>query len=498
MSEEALNQNEIDRAFKALHNTLEENKQQMKRELSQKYQATKDTLLHYKHQTESAQTEISKVTALVEDALQCQNDMTLLTQEEVMESKLEDLQEQMKPFPLNIEEPGTSIPVIMNSETLRKVLVKSNYLNVLAEPKKCQIEGSFLTGAETGKNCVLTMDLLDSKGSKCLRGEQKVQAQLRSIRDGTITEGRVELLSPGNIQITFEPQTRGRKELTVTVRGQHIANSPMPIYVHMPPNQLEKPTAQVRTLQRPAGLTHCGNSILVLECDQNRIAKINTAFEKAGFFGEVLHGLAEATSDQQGNIYVTSDVHNRVFKFTSEGRYIQSAGTLGILQGQFNFPNGLRVNSKEELYICDSENGRIQVFDLDLNFKREFGSPGTGKSQFKFPSDVDFDSNDNVYIVDSRNHRIQVFTPGPQEQFIRMIGTNKFGSKELKYPLNMHIVKDHLFITDVHKGCIMVYKLSGELVTTIGKGILDQPEGIEIDEDGYIFVTSHFSKVVIF
>ena len=55
----------------------------------------------------------------------------------------------------------------------------------------------------------------------------------------------------------------------------------------------------------------------------------------------------------------------------------------------------------------------------------------------------------------------------------------------------MRIVKDHLYTTNTDKRCIVVYKLSEELVTTIGEGTLHKPEGIEIDEDGYIYVTSH-------
>ena len=46
-------------------------------------------------------------------------------------------------FPMDVEEPAMSTPARMNTETLCKLLVTTNYLNVLAEPKKRQIEEAY-------------------------------------------------------------------------------------------------------------------------------------------------------------------------------------------------------------------------------------------------------------------------------------------------------------------------------------------------------------------
>ena len=138
----------------------------------------------------------------------------------------------------------------------------------------------------------------------------------------------------------------------------------------------------------------------------------------------------------------------------------------------------------------------MQEFDLDLITSRVFGSQDSGKGQFKCPSDVDFDADDNVYIVDTNNHRIQVFSP--QEQYLRAIGQKRFGSKELVSPINMHISDDQLFITEHEKNHVTVFKTSGELFTTFGNGVLSNPEGIEVDEDGFVYVTSDYSRIVVY
>ena len=39
---------------------------------------------------------------------------------------------------------------------------------------------------------------------------------------------------------------------------------------------------------------------------------------------------------------------------------------------------------------------------------------------------------------------------------------------------------------------------SGEVIATFGDGILDSPEDITMDKDGYVYVTSHLSKIIVF
>ena len=497
-SEEAANQEEIDRAFEELYTIQEENKRLLKRKLNQEYQSALDYLVKQKRETKSVQAETAHVSMLIESVLRRANEV-VLAQEELVEKNVKKVQKQIEQLPLTVSEPLLPVAEIVSCETLRQYLDTTNFLYTPAEPSKCQVEGSFLSRAEMGKYYVLKVDLVDSKGNRCLRGSHKLKAELSSSRDDTKTLGRIKFLStcPESASITFESQKRGRNKLSITTRGVHIANSPRSVYVHVPPPQLGKPVAQVGNLERPTGITNCGNSILVIEHSRNRILKLNTLYEVVAVYGEEqLKGPSELTTDQEMNIYVCTVLDNRIHKFTCNGEFIKSTGGKGTLTGQFNFPNGIRVSPQDELYICDSDNNRLQVFDLQLGFKRVFGSPGSGKGQFSCPSDVDFDSSGNIYISDTNNHRIQVFNS--QERYVRTIGHKRFGTSELQHPINMHIVNDFLFVTEFQKNHVTVFKTSGEFVTIFGKGFLQQPEGLEVDVDGYVYVTSHFSKVFVF
>ena len=117
---------------------------------------------------------------------------------------------------------------------------------------------------------------------------------------------------------------------------------------------------------------------------------------------------------EEGYLYYTDTVQDRLVKANLNGTIISSIGMLGDQPGQFNFPNGIRLSKGGEIFMCDSCNDRIQVFDRDLKLLRVI------RANFSFPADLDFDEAGNIYVVEMRSHHIQVLTP--QGQHIRYIG----------------------------------------------------------------------------
>ena len=146
--------------------------------------------------------------------------------------------------------------------------------------------------------------------------------------------------------------------------------------------------------------------------------------------------------------------------------------------------------------MCDSNNHRIQIFDLDLNFKREFGTEGCGISQLSAPTDVDFDTKANAYTVDSWNNRIQVFPR--DDQHIRVIGNQALGNSKFNNPLSICIHNNFIYVTDYYNHRVVVMNQKGECITTFGVGYLKKPGSIAINQDGFVYVISNYSKIVIF
>ena len=79
------------------------------------------------------------------------------------------------------------------------------------------------------------------------------------------------------------------------------------------------------------------------------------------------------------------------------------------LNGLFNTPFGIAIDSSGNAYVSDIENNRIQKFKKDGTFIRTWGTEGSANGQFNAPFGVGIDSSGNVYVADSGNNRIQKF-----------------------------------------------------------------------------------------
>ena len=289
------------------------------------------------------------------------------------------------------------------------------------------------------------------------------------------------------------PEGRGIHQLNVKVNGAHIKNSPFTVTVYMPPDRLSKPLTTISGLKHPCSLRCSRDKILASEIRKSRIIQIDSKFQV-----QELHMLMEAspselTQDSDLNIYATTGKNHKVMKLSNTGSIIKVIGVLGKRHAEFNFPNGLRVNTKHELYVCDSRNDRVQIFDLNLNFKRSFGKTGTGKGQFNFPADVNFDLSDNIFVTDMKNNRIQIFSC--TERHIRTINVD-----QIFKPVNLFIHDKTIYVTDCGHHIVWVMDTAGDssVIANFGNGYLLEPEGITMDEAGLVYVTSDESKIVVF
>jgi len=85
-------------------------------------------------------------------------------------------------------------------------------------------------------------------------------------------------------------------------------------------------------------------------------------------------------------------------------------GTQGSGNGQFNNPEGVAVDSSDNIVVADTGNNRIQVFNSTGTFQSKFGSLGGGDGQLNSPKGVAVGGSGNIVVADSDNNRVQVFT----------------------------------------------------------------------------------------
>ncbi|MFW6199724.1 MAG: peptidyl-alpha-hydroxyglycine alpha-amidating lyase family protein [Gemmatimonadota bacterium] len=102
-----------------------------------------------------------------------------------------------------------------------------------------------------------------------------------------------------------------------------------------------------------------------------------------------------------GDIFVAEGHSNdtppaRISKFSSDGTFIESWGTLGSEPGQFRTAHALALDTQGRLFVADRGNNRIQIFSQDGEFLDAW-------DQFGRPNDVFIDENDVMYVVDAQS-----------------------------------------------------------------------------------------------
>ncbi len=65
--------------------------------------------------------------------------------------------------------------------------------------------------------------------------------------------------------------------------------------------------------------------------------------------------------DAQGNVFVADAYANQIQEFDSAGNYLRTFGN-----GVLSTPNGLAIDSQENVYVTDSQNGRIAIYSYVL------------------------------------------------------------------------------------------------------------------------------------
>jgi DNA-binding beta-propeller fold protein YncE len=185
----------------------------------------------------------------------------------------------------------------------------------------------------------------------------------------------------------------------------------------------------------------------------------------------------------------------------------------------FSRPMGATVGEDGRLYVADTDHDRIAVFDSRGAFLFEFGGTGVAKplpgamntweeGLLNFPLGLDADGEGNVYVADFQNDQIQVFDadgnflrrfPDPNQRVGR--GSSGQGGTGIAVT-DVAVHEGRVYATDSYQ--IFVFTTQGELVTQFGKpgdwvGDLDHPNGIDVGEDGTIYVSdSNHNRVIAY
>lgn len=249
------------------------------------------------------------------------------------------------------------------------------------------------------------------------------------------------------------------------------------------------------------------------------------------------------TLDKDGGLIVVDSGNNLIRKIkddkvtTIAGKYSvdESIGLPRIgfadgnaLEAKFNAPRYAVVNSKGEIFVTDTGNNAVRkiaggkVYTFSGNGTAGYADGSAAAARFNTPSGIAVDKDDNLFIADTMNNVIRKITPnGTVTTFA---GNTAGGYKDGKLtealfnePSDLAFDKSgNLFIVDSGNQVIRKLDTAGNVTTIAGtwkqpeegakyseggfadgkKALFNAPKGIDIAEDGTIFISDSLNHKI--
>ncbi|MFC2134218.1 NHL repeat-containing protein [Bacteroidota bacterium] len=266
------------------------------------------------------------------------------------------------------------------------------------------------------------------------------------------------------------------------------------------------------------------SNLYIADIGNNCIRKIDNAGIVSTFAGSVDSGYVDGAkeealfyqptgicTDNEGNFYVADFLNHYIRKIDDEGNVTTIAGNgeTGFKDGtgneaHFNYPRGIVIDSKGNLYVGDSWNHRIRkitpagVVSTFAGYADEIGTESRGTlkdgkgadARFGTPCGLAIDKNDNIYVADALNHAARKIDT--QGNVTTIAGNGTIGSDDgigqsalLNTPTELFVTSDGIvYISDTYNSKIRKVAADGT-VTTIAHETdgIDYPRGIVYDEN---------------
>jgi sugar lactone lactonase YvrE len=167
-----------------------------------------------------------------------------------------------------------------------------------------------------------------------------------------------------------------------------------------------------------------GNIYVIHRCNANSCAgRMEPPILKFDPNGKLLKAWGEgmfifphgATVDAQGNLWVTDEQGQQVFKFSPDGKVLMTLGKPGAASkepGLFDQPTDVAIAANGDIFVTEGHlqgNDRISKFSKDGKFIKSWGHRGSGPGEFFAPHTIAIDSRGRLFVGDRSNNRIQIF-----------------------------------------------------------------------------------------
>ena len=309
-----------------------------------------------------------------------------------------------------------------------------------------------------------------------------VTCSLKSLADDTITQCQVEQVEGNEYRVQHTPTVRGRHELMVSVNGQEVAGSPLPVFVSIHPTLLGAPVRVITGVKNPwdVAVSTAGNSVTIVSEHSENVVLFNKNGRKLrNLFSEIGVGnpCGVAVDNTDGCIYI-SDWGKTIIKLNPDLKQVEEF--TGHEEARYR---RIAVVG-DEVMVTERSKNMVMVYTKNLKPVRQFGSHGEGPGQFMNIVGLSSSENGNLYVSDFDRGCIHVFSNGGE--FLHSIC-------KLKSPFDVGVIGQYVYVACSNGHCVSVFTTEGQYVTSFGthgsrKGDLSGPRGVCLDNDGYVYV----------
>ena len=478
--------NQIETSFEEFHSIIERRKEQLLEETRRKVSGKIANLQGQKKNISISGAEVQSIVDYTQQCVKhCSDDEVMCVHVEIGSRIKQEIEEHKAGRNLTpVEEVDVGVEVRC-AEALNHLFQ--------TQAKITQLPVSLVINTISSKaevNHLSEVILYISKfcNNKQTRHALQIDCHLKSLYNASPITTNIKDIGANQYQVQFTPTLRGRHKLTVSVDGRQVAGGPFPVFVSVPPTQLDRPVKGFHGLSSPRGITvNTAGEIIVTEYERDvvvfdkegrRLRSINRSEHQF----QSLRGVAV---DGEDNIYFTGERTNQIFKSNKNCSKVQE---YKIQQGKG--PGHLYVAVVgDEVMVTECGNvGMIMVYDRELNYVRQI--VGADKSSFRSLSS---DSHHNVYVSGHRNSSIQVFSN--DGEFLRSFGCDENGVARLKYPRGVCVAGQYVYVADYGVRKIVVFTTEGDYVTSFGSvGYWD----VCVDQDGFVYASDSNNKIYMY